>query len=87
MRVLVLLSLALAGCNNACQQICVDVAVYAEQECGQTVPEEELAACREAYADPDDATLDQCAASQDADALREWWDCDDLSENWTNLGG
>lgn len=85
MRVLVPFLLLLAGCGNACQQMCVDLAVYAENDCGLTIPDGEVDACKEANAEADDARLDQCAETRDPEAMREWWDCEDLAENWTNV--
>lgn len=86
MRLLPLFFLALTGCRNACQQMCVDLAQYAE-ECGQTPSAEEVDACIDARKTSliGREKVDQCQEIQDPQKLREWWSCEDLAENWTNL--
>lgn len=56
---------------------------YAE-ECGLTVSNDDIQACQDAYADADDTEKDQCAEWSDPDALREWWTCENLAENFQN---
>ncbi|MFZ5476054.1 MAG: hypothetical protein ACOZNI_04710 [Myxococcota bacterium] len=81
MSLLVLLS----ACGNPCQQICDEVFAYAE-ECGKEPSRDDLQACRDGYAEVDAATADQCRNVNDRDFVREWWTCDDVGENWQNLG-
>lgn len=86
MRLVLPLLFALAGCRNACQQLCVDVAMYAE-ECGHTVNQDEVDTCIDSKRTSTigQEKIQQCAATRDPEKLREWWSCDDLAENWTNL--
>ncbi len=76
--------LSLLACGNPCQQLCGDLYAYAK-ECGQDPSPDELQACKEGFADVDDATFQTCRENSDPEALREWWTCEDLGENWTNL--
>jgi hypothetical protein len=78
MRFGILLAALLGGCNNPCQQLCLEIADYAS-ECGYTVSSEDLSTCRSAYAGTDQG--EACATSLDAD-VREWWTCDDVAENF-----
>jgi hypothetical protein len=79
--------LALSGCGNPCQQLCSEMADYAN-ECGLTVTPDELAACKDnnASANLPEGALQTCADHNDPAALREWWTCQDLAENFTNGG-
>lgn len=79
------LLLALIACNNPCQQICVEMAKYAD-ECGYTVDKAEISACQDRYVSSalDEATLAQCQDRSDPAALREWWTCENLAENYGN---
>jgi hypothetical protein len=79
-------ALLLAGCGNACQQLCDNLADFAASECAMTVDPDEVSTCREAYAGQSLAEGDAqaCAASNDPEYIREWWTCDDLAENFAN---
>lgn len=78
MRLWILLAALLGGCNNPCQQLCLEIADYAS-ECGYTVSAEDLSECRATYAASEQT--DACTESLDAD-VREWWTCDDVAENF-----
>ena len=69
------------GCNNPCQQVCLEMASYAE-ECGLTVTNDAIAACRDGYGDASGEEIDQCRGWNEPDQLREWWTCDDVAENF-----
>lgn len=78
-----LVLLVLAACNNACQQICVEMANYAESdECGLNVTDEQVAECQKAQADLPEGRNEQCMEVADPDYIREWWTCDELAENF-----
>lgn len=82
---LLALGLLTTGCHNACQRMCVEMSEFAE-ECGYVVAEAEYDACLESNA-TDLVTpeqLDLCDANTDPDALRDWWTCEDLKENYQN---
>lgn len=84
--VLLLLPVALLGaCGNPCQSVCTEMARYAE-ECGLTVSREDVLTCKETQADVSADAADACRDYNDPDALREWWSCDDLAENYRNGG-
>jgi hypothetical protein len=83
MRVAALLSLPLLGaCHNACQDICVRMAKYAE-ECGYSVSEAELAACIDEQAG--EASKEARGACRDYGSLqtiRTQLTCDDVGVYW-----
>ncbi len=79
--------LSLLACGNPCQQLCTQLADYAE-ECGLSVTNEDIRACEESQSGPlekEDAQL--CRDLTDPDDIREWWTCDDLAENFTDGSG
>lgn len=65
----------LSACKTPCQQLCVEMAAYAE-ECGVTVPDAQLQSCL------DDQSSDQdqgaCRRTGDPETLRSEWSCDDV---------
>lgn len=69
------------SCDNACQDLCVEMADYAE-ECGISVDAEELTACQSAQAEADRAAKRQCRTQGDAETLRTEWSCEDLASYW-----
>lgn len=81
---MLLAGLALAGCDNPCQQLCDELANYAA-DCGYTVSPDQVEGCKADYAkaDLDDGVLQSCADHNDPDALREWWTCEDVAENFS----
>ena len=88
-RALLLSLLALlAACDNPCQQMCVEMAKYAE-ECDFTVDPAEVQACRDDYATSalTNEQAQECIIAGDPQQLREWWSCEDLLENYENAGG
>ena len=77
-----LVLLVLAGCNNACQQICVELANYAQDDCGLTVTQDQITECQESQADLPEGRNEQCLEVADPEYIREWWTCDDLAQNF-----
>jgi hypothetical protein len=78
------LLLTLFACGNPCQQLCGELYAYAK-ECGHDPTQDELQACKQSFADVDEATWATCRDNNDPDYVREWWSCEDLAENWTNV--
>lgn len=75
--------LALGGCRNSCQLLCVRMAKVAEDECGFTVPDEQLTACIDAQAgseSKDDRAT--CREFGDVDAIKNEWSCEQLGAYW-----
>jgi hypothetical protein len=85
-RALLFAAVFLAACGNPCQNVCTEMARYAE-ECGLTVSRDDILVCRDAHSDATDEEIDACRTYSDPDALREWWTCDDLAENYQQGGG
>ncbi len=82
---LVFALLSLFACGNACQEICGQMKAYAD-ECGFEASAEDVEVCRETLEErPDDVTLETCREASSPAAIREWWTCEDLAENF--LGG
>ncbi len=71
-----LFGVALAGCQNPCQSLCVRMTDYAE-ECGYSVSDEAVDACVEEQSDPEDPSV--CRDFGTADRIREEWTCDDMA--------
>jgi hypothetical protein len=69
------------GCNNPCQQICLNMADYAA-ECSLEVTSDDLKACNESFAKPTDEQITHCQEWNDPEQLREWWTCDDVADNF-----
>lgn len=79
-----MLVLLLLACNNQCQQICQELADYAQSDCGMTVSDTEVADCESSLQDLPDGRDAACAEVNDPEKIREWWTCDDLAENFQN---
>lgn len=84
--------LGLAGCHNACQQICDRMASRAE-ECGVTVPDDELAACYDRMADLKPTDEDEpsrqdvvgvCQDYGDLETIRDEVSCEAISQYWAS---
>lgn len=78
--------LSLVACGNPCQQICTEMAAYAE-ECGLTVTDDDVKACFDAQKGPLEKEEAALCREESADDIREWWTCDDVAENFTNSAG
>lgn len=78
---LMVVVLALAGCHNACQDICFKMQRYAESECGLVVDEGDLDACLDAQAGSN--SRDQRAVCRDYNTERDIadeWGCEELQD-------
>ena len=71
----------LAGCHNACQDICVEMARYAEDECGYTIPDADVDACIEAQKESTPEDRQACRQNGNAGTIETEWGCDEL-ENY-----
>jgi len=76
----------LGACGNPCMKLCDNLADYAE-ECGYSVPDAEVEACRAAQeaATPEDKEV--CTDYGTPDAVRAQWTCDDMAIYWDGEGG
>jgi hypothetical protein len=79
MRLILGICLLLSGCRNDCQQLCLEMAEYAESECNKTFPDAQLKSCQEKYADASDQKLEACA-SYGPRLKDEWEGCDQINE-------
>lgn len=70
----------LAGCANDCQQICNEMADWAESTCSPEYhfSDEQVKSCLSAYENGNvsDAQLADCAESKDR--IDEEWECEDI---------
>ena len=80
------LSLALAGCKNECQQMCVDMAKYAKKECGLEFPKDQLKTCLQDYGGRNTTTAQRDYCSTVRPALQEEWACEDLEAYFDESG-
>lgn len=76
------LLVTLFACTNACQNLCNEMADYAQTDCGLTVSDDELKQCLEDQSSVDGDQNQQCASVSDPDYIRQWWTCDQLAENF-----
>lgn len=72
-------ALALTGCRNPCQDLCVQMKLYAEDTCGFTVPDAELDACISDQAIVTAEEKDICRETGDQGSIENSWDCDALA--------
>jgi len=70
--------LALAGCRNDCQKLCVAMSDYAS-ECGYEVSKDELKACISDHANKTTPKTERDVCAEEAPALREEWTCDEIA--------
>ena len=80
-----LVTMGLTGCKNACQDICLEMAVYAD-ECGNSVTDDEVDACLESQKEISDATKDVCSEFGDSETIRVEWSCEELDQYWAAGG-
>jgi len=65
MRTIIFAIALLTGCQNTCQQLCLDMADYAESDCDQTFKDTEMDSCLEKYSEASEKELDTCATYGD----------------------
>ena len=75
----------ISGCSNACENLCIRLADYAE-ECGFTVLESELTECLDLQKVAPDEDLEACQDFNDPVTVRREWSCDDMLVYWDNGG-
>jgi hypothetical protein len=66
----------LVGCRNPCQNLCLDIRDFAEEECGITVPEEQVKSCLKTQRQIEREQAQSCMTA--APSLEEEWECDDV---------
>jgi hypothetical protein len=70
--------IVLSGCDNSCQNLCVQMADFSE-ECEAPVGAAELEACIDDFADATSEDLAICRDYGSGDVVRRQWTCDDLT--------
>ena len=70
--------LALQGCDNACQSLCVQMAELS-RECGNQVSDAEVDRCIDDFTKVEAEDREICAAYNTPDAVRREWTCDDVN--------
>ena len=71
----------LVACKNPCQDICVEMARFAEDECGFSVPDEQLDTClseQKQIDSPQERAA--CRESGDAETIAAEWGCEELED-------
>ena len=79
MPILVALAGALAGCHNACQDVCLDMAQYAEDECGFTVLDAEVDECIDVQAEATSEARAACREFGNERSIDDEWGCEELA--------
>lgn len=77
------LLLVASGCRNDCQQLCQEMADFAEEDCGKEFPKEEVNACMDAYHKRELEEGDEEVCADITPTLREEWTCDDINAYFT----
>jgi hypothetical protein len=77
----------LSGCKNDCQQLCQELAAYADEECGLTWTEEEIRECMANHKRSETTEQERLVCEANIDGLREEWTCDDLQDYFDKDGG
>ena len=78
MRFIIFATALLAGCQNECQQVCLDMAEYAETDCEKTFKDAQVDSCLEKYSEATEKELETCATY--GDKISEEWSCADIGE-------
>ena len=65
----------MTGCSSHCQQLCENMAVFAEDTCNIKVPETQINDCLTAFEDPTDDQEEACESAQDI-KNEEGWTCE-----------
>lgn len=76
----------LVACHNPCQDLCKEIAQYAE-DCGLTVPDGEPGACIDATRRSELEDGDTQTCRENADFLRTEWTCDDVALYFDGASG
>lgn len=69
--------LGIAGCDNACQALCVNLADYGD-ECGAPWSQAEIDACIDDQGSASASDVKTCQDFGTPDRLRREWSCDDV---------
>lgn len=83
---LLLIPLLASGCRNPCQQLCVEIADYAADECGLEFPDAQLDQC---IANHGSGTLEKGEAGTCRDGLgdvADEWDCGEVEAYFDATG-
>jgi hypothetical protein len=75
-RCVVLAIVVLAGCHNACQGVCHEMA-KAAKDCGIVVSDSEMQSCIDSQAKPTRPQRQACPTI-DAETIATDWDCDEI---------
>jgi hypothetical protein len=67
-----------AGCENSCQNLCVQMADYSA-DCGRVVSDSELQTCINEQSSAASDELQACRDFGLPDVVRRQWTCDDLN--------
>lgn len=78
--------LGISGCRNNCQELCQEMAAFAEEECKKTFPEEQVDQCMVQY---DKEKIDEKqdeVCEEILPTLREEWTCDEIDDYFAGGG-
>ena len=84
---IVALALGLAGCRNSCQDLCQEMADFAEEECGKEFPKDQVKECMETYHNREIDEGDEAVCEDILPTLREEWTCEEIKPYFEGGGG
>ncbi len=68
----------LTGCANDCQDLCNNMADWAETECGQTFSKEDVNDCLSTYSNDNVSETQLADCAEYNERIDEEWTCDEL---------
>ena len=68
----------LAGCANECQELCNNMADWAETECDKTFPKEQINDCLATYSNDNVSETQLADCGEYNERIDEEWTCDEL---------
>lgn len=84
MRLIWLLALPLTtACRNPCQQLCVEIADYAKDECGLVFSRDEISTCIQDHATRDVVKETRALCAEGLPTVSEEWTCEDINDYFT----
>jgi len=78
-----LAAVLMTGCNNNCQDLCVEVKRFAESECGQEWSGEDLQECRDNHSRSNVPKETREACGEIKGSVEDEWTCDEVDDYFT----
>jgi hypothetical protein len=85
--ILALCSLGLSGCGNACQDLCTEMAAFAEDSCGLTWSKDQIKTCQADHKRSETTSEGRSVCADELEGLEDEWSCTDLDAYFDAGGG